>query len=79
MAWGGLFRSPRPDWMGIGHPLRIFTAAAASTRCVAPSGSSPVVARWGFAQILRRRRGGRQRDLIAFCASSRVLFTLLLG
>jgi hypothetical protein len=28
-AWGGLLRSPRPDRMGVGHPLRSFTASSA--------------------------------------------------
>jgi hypothetical protein len=40
-AWGGLLRSPRPDRMGVGHPLRCFTASSAPTRSVTPSGRFP--------------------------------------
>jgi hypothetical protein len=40
-----LLRSPRPDWTGVGNPLRCFTATSAPTRGVTPSGCSPVVIR----------------------------------
>jgi hypothetical protein len=59
-AWGGLLRSPRPDWMGVGHLLD------ASLLWRLPSPVLPQVARprWWCGgrsvQFLRRRRGGRQ-------------------
>jgi hypothetical protein len=64
-AWGGLLRSPRPDRMGVGHPLRCFTASSAPLAVLPQVACSPVVIRRPWCADLRRRRGGRLKDRIA--------------